>query len=142
METFAPGKTQTQGRSAAPDTPRLDAYNGRSSLFPRPLQHAAHGRLLSRVRRPRDVNGALVRRRCGAAKNGLQPLAVTAARGTEQPGIHRSSAQSPHRKLETDLLAWQGISPTKFRKEEGLHNQIDDATTGTLSSLNLSANTV
>uniref|UniRef100_A0A0E0I8I0 Uncharacterized protein n=1 Tax=Oryza nivara TaxID=4536 RepID=A0A0E0I8I0_ORYNI len=29
-----PGKTQTQGRSAALGTPRLDAYNGRSFTIP------------------------------------------------------------------------------------------------------------
>uniref|UniRef100_A0A0D3EYK0 Uncharacterized protein n=1 Tax=Oryza barthii TaxID=65489 RepID=A0A0D3EYK0_9ORYZ len=80
METFAPGKTQTQGRSAAPDTPRLDAYNGRSSLFPRPLQHAAQ----------------LVLELCVILTT-PPPLTVVG---------------------------------------------IDDATTGTLSSLNLSANTV
>uniref|UniRef100_A0A0E0GPM2 Uncharacterized protein n=1 Tax=Oryza nivara TaxID=4536 RepID=A0A0E0GPM2_ORYNI len=54
------GKTQTQGRSAAPSTPRLNAYNGRSFTIP----SASTARLTVSSRALCDLNSSATTHSC------------------------------------------------------------------------------
>ncbi|BAH92219.1 Os03g0555550, partial [Oryza sativa Japonica Group] len=54
------GKTQTQGRSAAPGTPRLNAYNGRSFTIP----SASSARLTVSSRALCDLNSSATTHSC------------------------------------------------------------------------------